>query len=60
MIEDEDELEWNDYYVTNLNCPKCNKETPHNLIPSGHERDSYYDEKECRLCKYIRFEWVKD
>lgn len=30
----------------------CKKETKHTIIPSGHERDSSYDYRECKVCRW--------
>lgn len=44
--------DYEDWY----HCPVCQRETPHAVHSEGHERDSYYDYRQCAICGARKWE----
>lgn len=41
-------------YKGNYHCPNCKRVTRHTVHSEGHERDSYYDYRQCDTCDAIK------
>lgn len=42
-------------YKDDAYCPFCEKDTQHEYISAGHERDSSHDKETCLVCGAYRY-----